>query len=82
MEQDIPEFLPESVVVPFIDSLEKLIDLFKNHGAKGSMGLFSVPRTAPGAAELGHDFFERADFFHPLEIRERRAFVESLRDAE
>jgi hypothetical protein len=26
MEQDIPEFLPESVVVPFIDSLEKLID--------------------------------------------------------
>jgi hypothetical protein len=46
------------------------------------MGLFSVPRTAPRAAEPGHDFFERADFFHPLEIRERKAFVESLRDAE
>jgi hypothetical protein len=46
------------------------------------MGLFTVPRTTPGAAEPGHDFFERADFFHPLEIRERRAFVESLRDAE
>jgi len=46
------------------------------------MGLFSVPRTAPRAAEPGHDFFERTNFFHPLEIRERRAFVESWRDAD
>jgi hypothetical protein len=82
VEQDIPEFFPEGVVVPFIDRLEEFVDLFEDHGAKGSMGLFSIPRTAFRSSEPGHNFFERADFFHPLEIRERRAFVESLRDAE
>lgn len=44
------------------------------------MSLFSVPRAAFRSSEAGYDFFERADFFHTLEIRERRAFVESGRD--
>jgi hypothetical protein len=45
------------------------------------MGLFSVPRATLWATKTGDDFFERADFFHPLEIRELKAFVESRRDA-
>jgi hypothetical protein len=44
------------------------------------MGLLSIPRTAFRSSEAGDDFFKRADFFHPLEIRERIAFVESRRD--
>jgi hypothetical protein len=44
------------------------------------MCLFSVPGAAFRATKAGDDFFERADFFHPLEIREWRAFVESGRD--
>jgi len=46
------------------------------------MSLFSVPGAAFRATKAGNDFFKRTDFFHPLEIRERKAFVESLRDAE
>jgi hypothetical protein len=45
------------------------------------MGLFPVPGAAFRSSEAGDNFFERANFFHPLEIRERRAFVESERDA-
>jgi hypothetical protein len=44
------------------------------------MSLFSVPGAAFRATKAGNDFFKRTDFFHPLEIRERRAFVESGRD--
>ena len=80
MEKDIPKFFPKGEIIPLVDRLEKLIDFFQNHGAKGSMSLFSVPGAAFRATKAGYDFFERADFFHPLEIRERRAFVESGRD--
>jgi hypothetical protein len=44
------------------------------------MSLFPIPGAAFRSSEAGYDFFERTDFFHPLEIRERRAFVESGRD--
>ena len=77
MEQDIPEFLPEGVVVPFIDRLEEFVDLFQNHGAERSMGLLSVPRAAFRATKASDDFFERANFLHLSEIREWKAFVES-----
>ena len=46
------------------------------------MSLFPIPRAAFRSSEAGYDFFERTNFFHPLEIRERRAFVESWRDAD
>jgi len=44
------------------------------------MGLFSVPGAAFRATKSGDDFFERTNFFHSMEIRERRSFVESRRD--
>jgi len=81
VEEDIAEFLPKRLVIALVNGFEKFVDLLQNHRPKSPMGLLAIPRAALRTAQAGHDFGQSANFIHPLEIRGRRAFVESWRDA-
>jgi len=80
MQQDVSQFLFEGMVIALVDGFEKLIDLLQNHGPKGAVGLFPVPRAAPGSAQAGHDAGEGLGFAHRSGLRAPRRFVEPERD--
>ena len=80
MEEHVPELLLEGMIVPLINGLEQLVDLLENHRLERAVGLFSVPRAATRAAQLGHDPGERLGFAHASALRGPRRFVEPERD--
>ena len=80
VKEDIAELFLEGVVIAFVDGFEEFVDFLYNHGAKGAVGLFAVPRAAAGTSEASHDLGEGTDFAHLLGIRSGGAFVESWRD--
>jgi hypothetical protein len=45
------------------------------------VGLLLVPRATTGSAEASYDLGKGADFFHSMDVRRRRSFVESERDS-
>jgi hypothetical protein len=81
VEEYITKLFAKGLIISFIDGFQELINFLQNHGPKSPMGLLSVPRASAGASQPGHNFRQSTNFFHPQEIRGRRAFVESWRDA-
>jgi len=55
LEQEIAEFFGEFGVVAGVEGIEDFVGFFDQVGAKGGVGLFSVPGAAAGGAETGHD---------------------------
>ncbi len=80
VQQDVSQFFFEGMVIALVDGFEKLVYLLQNHGPKRTVGLFPVPRAAPGPAQAGHDAGEGLGFTHRSGLRAPRRFVEPERD--
>jgi len=82
VEENVPELLPEGVVVPLVNGLEEFVDLLENHGPKGAVCLLAIPRATFRPSKPCHDAHQLFDFPHLHEIKIGRSFVESGRDVE
>ena len=81
VKKDVPKFLLQGVIVLLVDGLQQLVHLLQHHGSEGLVRLFSVPWTALGATKASHDLQQGTNFFHRMEIKKNRVFVESERDS-
>gem|GEM_PF-2690830 len=81
VKEDVPQLLLQGVIVLLLDGLQQLVHLLQHHGSESLMGLFPVPGATLGAAQASHDLKQGTNFFHRMEIRKNRAFVESERDS-
>ena len=80
VEENVPQFLLEGVVVSLVDSLEQFVDLLEDHGAEGAVGLLAIPRATPRSPQAGHDAGEGFGCAHPSPLRGGPRFVEPERD--
>jgi hypothetical protein len=81
VKKDVPQLFLKGLVVFLIDRFEQLVDFLEKHGAKSLVGLLLIPRATTGSAEASYDLGKGADFFHSMDVRRRRSFVESERDS-
>ena len=81
VKKDVPQLFLKGLVVFLIDCFEQLVDFLEKHGAKSLVGLLLIPRATTGSAEASYDLGKGADFFHSMDVRRRRSFVESERDS-
>ena len=81
VKKDVPQLFLKGLVVFLIDRFEQLVDFLEKHGAKSLVGLLLIPRATTGSAEASYDLGKGANFFHSMDVRRRRSFVESERDS-